>query len=96
MIKFNDGWEIDADVYSYILRYNSGKSTNVKGKETPVYTNVKYPRNLEDAVNLYIDLKVREDISKGVYDLKEAIDLLTNTKEKVLKMVRLEGELKND
>lgn len=75
MIKIFDGWEIDADTMGYVVRFNTGKKTVDKnGVESTVYTNVKYPSDIPQALKIIKEFMLRDKISKNDYDLSQAIE----------------------
>ena len=89
MIKIFDGWEIDADMTGYVVRFNTGKKmVDKKGVESTVYTNVKYPRDIPRALKIIKEFMLREKISKNDYDLAQAIEQIKEINEK------FENELK--
>lgn len=89
MIKIFDGWEIDSDMMGYVVRFNTGKKTVDKnGVESTVYTNVKYPSDIPQALKIIKEFMLREKISKNDYDLAQAIEQIKAINEK------FENELK--
>lgn len=83
MIHMSDNYYIDADSNQYILQT---RTTSAKGKE--VIKNIGFYNTLFMAFDAYLQIRQRQCISQGEFELKDAIKALTEERRKVAEFLR--------
>lgn len=74
MIKLIDGWELDSDGMSYIVRKNSGKTyIDKQGKEIVVYSKTKYPRDIASGLRMVKNEVLKDDIANSDMNMDQLI-----------------------
>ena len=78
MIRVNDDYVIDVDSMCYTTKIDKHK-TDKKGN--PVYEVVGYYKVLDGAILAVVKSMNRKELSEGVYELKEALEIIQASNE---------------
>ena len=78
MIRVNDDYVIDVDSMCYTTKIDKHK-TDKKGN--PVYEVVGYYKDLDGAILAVVKSMNRKELSDGVYELKEALEIIQASNE---------------
>ena len=78
MIRVNDNYVIDVDSMCYTAKIDKHK-TDKKGN--PVYEVVGYYKDLDGAILAVVKSMNRKELSEGVYELKEALEIIQASNE---------------
>ncbi len=78
MIRVNDDYVIDVDSMCYTTKIDKHK-TDKKGN--PVYEVVGYYKDLDGAILAVVKSMNRKELSEGVYELKEALEIIQASNE---------------
>ena len=79
--KIDNSYYIDSDAHQLLLQKKSiAKSGDKKGEV--VYSTVSYHGTLEEALNSYINIRIRDGV-KQCKDVKELIAMIKNLKKQV-------------
>lgn len=77
MVKIIDGWELSSNAYGYILQYNTGKTyTDKNGSILPIYTNIKYPKDIKHALKIIRKNMIADHINNNDIILSDLINYL--------------------
>lgn len=76
-MKLDENYTLVGDEYQWTLYYEKKYYDNVKKKEV-TSKNTYYFKNMKDAINSYIDkkLKEKETVSDAIDELKKLLDKL--------------------
>lgn len=84
MIKLEDNWVIDNDIYGYVVGHFDRMAFDKKsGKDRPVYSKQRYYSTLKQAVEGYYKLREKEMFAEGTFTLEEAIRALNALYERI-------------
>ena len=78
MIRVNDDYVIDVDSMCYTTKIDKHKADK---KGNPVYEVVGYYKDLDGAILAVVKSMNRKELSEGVYELKEALEIIQASNE---------------